>query len=272
VALLEAIDLVKTFGSHKAVNRVSLHVNAGETVGLLGRNGAGKTTTFKMVVGLLQPDGGKVLLDGADITRHAMYQRVRMGLGYLSQKPALLGRMSVKENLTAILELRGIGKKERERQAAEILEEFAIAHVATVPSALISGGEKRRLEIGRCLAMQPRLVLLDEPFANVDPIGKTDVRRAVDGLRARGVGVLITDHEVEALLKSVDRAYIVDNGQVLKSGTPDEVVADPKVRDTYLGDVFEWRGQRLGASTPSARDSRDPDDPRTTRDSRETRP
>ena len=237
--MLSASGLSKRYKSRDVVSDFALTLDAGEVVGLLGPNGAGKTTCFYMIVGLVPADHGRITLDGQDITALPMHSRAKLGMGYLPQEPSVFRRLSVADNLRAVLELRAdLDAKGRERELGELLDELQVAHVATQQGASLSGGERRRVEIARALAAKPRLMLLDEPFAGVDPISVGEIQRIVRHLRARGIGVLITDHNVRETLGICDRAYILNEGSVLTQGTPDAILANPEVRRVYLGEEF----------------------------------
>ena len=236
--LLETHDLVKSFSGRTVVRGASLHVGAGEVVGLLGPNGAGKTTTFHMTVGLTSPDSGRVVLDGEDITSAPMYIRARKGIGYLPQEPSIFRGLTVAQNILAILETLPISRAERRTRLADLLDELHLTPLADSPAHTLSGGERRRTEITRALVMRPRFMLLDEPFAGIDPIAVGDIRALVRQLTARKIGVLITDHNVRETLGLIDRAYIIHSGQVLMEGTPDAIIANDDVRRVYLGDEF----------------------------------
>jgi lipopolysaccharide export system ATP-binding protein len=236
--LLSAHGIVKSFGKRQVVKGVSLAVGKGEAVGLLGPNGAGKTTVFYMITGLIKPDQGKVIIEGRDVTRLPMYQRARLGVGYLPQEASIFRGLTVEQNIRAVLEVTEPNRKERERQLDELLDEFRIAGLRKAPSIALSGGERRRLEIARALASRPSYILLDEPFAGIDPIAINDIRALVRHLKQRGIGVLITDHNVRETLELIDRAYIIYDGRVLTEGTPAEIVANEEVRRVYLGDMF----------------------------------
>ncbi|MCU0619179.1 MAG: LPS export ABC transporter ATP-binding protein [Gemmatimonadaceae bacterium] len=238
---LEAKGLVKTYRKRRVVNDVALHLRQGEIVGLLGPNGAGKTTTFYMIVGLIQPQEGSIVLDGQDITQMPMYQRARRGIGYLSQEPSIFRKLTVEENILAILETMDIPKAERESRLETLLDELSIKHLRKSRAYALSGGERRRLEITRALVTQPKFMMLDEPFAGVDPIAVHDIQTIVAGLRHRGIGVLISDHNVEQTLDIVDRAYIMFDGQVKVSGTVRELVFDDTVAEIYLGPTLTAR-------------------------------
>ncbi len=234
-----AEGLRKVYRGRAAVAGVSLEINLGEVVGLLGPNGAGKTTTFYMVVGLTPPDAGRVLLGGEDITSLPMYLRARRGISYLPQEPSIFRRMSVEDNLRAVFETLDISVAEQRRRTNELLEDFGLEVVRRNKGYELSGGERRRVEIARALALSPSYVLLDEPFAGIDPIAVEDIQGIIQHLRAMGIGVLITDHNVRETLKIIDRAYIINNGEILCSGEPSTLSRDPEVRRIYLGDDFE---------------------------------
>ena len=235
---LQVVGLGKSYRRRPVVRDVSLSLNRGEAVGLLGPNGAGKTTCFYMITGLIPSDTGSILLDGADVSRLPMYRRARLGLGYLPQEASIFRGLSVEDNLRAVLEIVEPDRRERERWVDALLGEFSITHLRRAPASGLSGGERRRVEIARCLATNPAYVLLDEPFAGIDPIAVGDIRGLVGHLTGRGIGVLITDHNVRETLEIIDRAYILHDGGVLMSGSPDEVVADANVRRVYLGESF----------------------------------
>jgi len=235
---LQVVGLGKSYRRRPVVRDVSLSLQRGEAVGLLGPNGAGKTTCFYMVTGLVPSDAGLILLDGVDVSRLPMYRRARLGLGYLPQEASIFRGLSVEDNLRAVLEIVDPDRRRRERRVDELLGEFSIEHLRRAPASGLSGGERRRVEIARCLATDPSYVLLDEPFAGIDPIAVGDIRGLVGHLKERGIGVLITDHNVRETLEIIDRAYILHDGAVLMSGTPEEVVADANVRRVYLGESF----------------------------------
>jgi lipopolysaccharide export system ATP-binding protein len=235
---LSASGLVKGFKQRIVVRGASLMVRKGEAVGLLGPNGAGKTTIFYMITGLIKPDEGRVVIDGHDVTKMPMYQRARLGIGYLPQETSIFRGLTVEQNIRAVLEVVEPNRRERERQLDSLLEEFRITRLRKSPSIALSGGERRRLEIARALASRPSYMLLDEPFAGIDPIAIGDIRALVRHLTQRGIGVLITDHNVRETLELIDRAYIIYDGRVLTEGTPAEVVANEDVRRVYLGDMF----------------------------------
>ncbi|NKI36080.1 LPS export ABC transporter ATP-binding protein [Wenzhouxiangella sp. XN79A] len=237
--MLRAENLVKRYRGRAVVHGVSLEVHRGEVVGLLGPNGAGKTTCFYMVVGLVPADGGRIELDDTDITRANMHRRARLGLGYLPQEASIFRRLSVRDNILAILELRkDLDRDGREAELTRLMDEFAVGHLADQMGVSLSGGERRRVEIARALAAEPRFILLDEPFAGVDPISVGEIQRIVAHLRDRDIGILITDHNVRETLGICDRAYIISEGRVLTQGPPDAVLADEDVRNVYLGKEF----------------------------------
>ncbi len=228
----------KSYGGRKVVRGVSFYVRRGEAVGLLGPNGAGKTTAFYMITGLVKADKGRIYLDGYDVTALPMYQRARLGIGYLPQEASIFRGLSVEENIRAVLEMTEPNRRKREAELDRLLEEFNIARLRKAPSIALSGGERRRVEIARALASRPNYMLLDEPFAGIDPIAVGDIRALVRHLTQRGIGVLITDHNVRETLSLTDRAYIVYSGQILTEGTPDDIVNNPDVRRLYLGEEF----------------------------------
>lgn len=237
--MLKARGLRKRYRSREVVSDFGLELDAGEVVGLLGPNGAGKTTCFYMIVGLVGADAGRIELDGVDITAAPMHRRATLGVGYLPQEPSVFRKLSVADNILAVLELRAdLDRRGRERELQDLLDELQIGHVADQAGASLSGGERRRVEIARALAMKPRLMLLDEPFAGVDPISVGEIQRIVRHLKSRGIGVLITDHNVRETLGICDRAYILNAGTVLTQGSPQEVLANPDVRRVYLGEEF----------------------------------
>ncbi|MDD5491644.1 MAG: LPS export ABC transporter ATP-binding protein [bacterium] len=231
-------ELVKYYAKRPVVNKVSVNVNEGEIVGLLGPNGAGKTTTFYMMVGLISPNNGQIKLDDHDITELPMYMRARLGIGYLSQEPSIFRHLTVEENLLAILETLPMSKKERLDKMRSLLEEFDIADLAKAKTYLLSGGEKRRVEISRALVTNPKFILLDEPFLGIDPIAVIDIQQIISKLREKGLGVLITDHNVRETLKIIDRAYIMYEGKILLQGSARELVNNEKARQIYLGEEF----------------------------------
>ncbi|WP_132999112.1 LPS export ABC transporter ATP-binding protein [Luteimonas arsenica] len=237
--MLVAEGLRKSYRQREVVREFGLTLDAGEVVGLLGPNGAGKTTCFYMIVGLVPADAGRIVLDGRDITGEPMYRRARLGVGYLPQEPSVFRKLTVADNIMLVLELReDLDRKGREAELASLMDELQITHVAGQAGASLSGGERRRVEIARALAARPRLILLDEPFAGVDPISVGEIQRIVSHLKNRGIGVLITDHNVRETLGICDRAYILNDGGVLAQGAPDALLANPDVRRVYLGDSF----------------------------------
>ena len=232
-------DLVKSYSGRRVVNSVSLNVKSGEVVGLLGPNGAGKTTTFYMCIGLVRPDDGQVLLDDENITQYPMYQRARKGVGYLPQETSIFRKLTVRQNLMAILEILPIAASERKERADMLMEELGIKHLQKQKASVLSGGEKRRLEISRALATNPSFILLDEPFAGVDPLAVNDIKNIITHLKRRGIGILISDHNVRETLGACDKAYILVDGQVLESGPPDQIASSEAVCQAYLGDEFQ---------------------------------
>ncbi len=241
---LEARHLKKAYGSRKVVKDVSLSVDEGEVVGLLGPNGAGKTTSFYMIVGLVRADGGQILLDGESIEDHPIHRRARLGLGYLPQEASIFRKLNVEDNVRAVLELqhdgqgRSLSKAQVNEQLDALLHELRVEHLRQSPAPALSGGERRRVEIARALATNPRFILLDEPFAGIDPIAVIEIQRIIGFLKAKGIGVLITDHNVRETLGICDHAYIINEGTVLAQGTPDDIVANADVRRVYLGEHF----------------------------------
>ncbi|MDR1006733.1 MAG: LPS export ABC transporter ATP-binding protein [Bacteroidales bacterium] len=238
---LYTTDVVKKYKKRTVVKGVSIDVNQGEIVGLLGPNGAGKTTTFYMMVGLIQPFSGRVFLDNEDITDMPMYKRAKMGVGYLAQEASVFRNLSVEDNIMAVLEFMDMTKAERIAKMNSLLEEFSLTHIRKSKGIQLSGGERRRTEIARALASDPKFILLDEPFAGVDPIAVQDIQSIVRTLKDKNIGVLITDHNVHETLSITNRAYLLIDGSVFKAGTPEELAADEQVRKRYLGDNFELR-------------------------------
>ena len=236
--VLEVFNIGKKYKKRTVLKNVSLHVKKGEAVGLLGPNGAGKTTCFYCVTGLITPDYGDVYINGQDITDMPMYKRAKMGIGYLPQESSIFRTLSVEDNIKGILQIVLEDESQRENMLEELLNEFSIAHLRKSPALALSGGERRRLEIARALACKPSFILLDEPLAGIDPIAVNEIRTLVSQLKNRGLGVLITDHNVRETLDIIDRAYILHSGMVLMEGTPDEIVASKEVREVYLGDNF----------------------------------
>lgn len=235
---LRIVNLRKSYRKKLVLRDVSLDLGRGEVVALLGPNGCGKTTVFYSIAGLVTPEGGKVVIDGRDVTKFPMYRRARLGIGYLPQEMSIFRGMTVEDNIMSILEIAVPEKRKRREKLEELLSEFSIEHLRRASALALSGGERRRVEIARCLAAGPRYVLLDEPFAGVDPIAVGEIRHLVADLKKRGIGVLITDHNVQETLKIVDRAYILHDGKVLMSGTTEEVIKDENVRRVYLGNSF----------------------------------
>jgi lipopolysaccharide export system ATP-binding protein len=238
VPLLSTDKLVKQYNQRRVVNGVSIFVNAGEIVGLLGPNGAGKTTSFNIVVGLVKPDEGQVLFEGKKITRLPMHKRARLGIGYLTQEPSVFRKLTVEQNILAILETCDMGAQERSLRLKSLLDELDLGRLAQSKAYTLSGGEKRRLEITRALVTSPRLLLLDEPFSGIDPIAKYEVQKIIRRLKERGLGILITDHDARETLKLVDRAYLIHHGEVVYEGSGAEMQFDPKAREIYLGPEF----------------------------------
>lgn len=235
---IEARDLVKTYKNRNAVDHVSIKMKTGEIVGLLGPNGAGKTTTFYMIIGIERPTSGEVFLDDKPIGNLPMHVRAQMGVSYLAQEASIFRKLTVEENLMAILEMTGAGKNECRQKMSDLLEEFHVAHVRERKGTELSGGERRRVEIARCLALEPKFILLDEPFAGVDPIAVADIQGIIEYLRKRGIGILITDHNVRETLRIVDRAYILNNGEILLEGDRHKIANDELAKKFYLGDNF----------------------------------
>ena len=244
---LESKDLIKTYGAKNVVNGVSVEVNQGEIVGLLGPNGAGKTTNFYMIVGLVRPDGGKVYLDGKEITKLPMYKRAQLGVGYLPQEASVFRDLSVEDNVLAILEMTDLSKKDQKDRLEELLEEFGLNRVRKNLGKVLSGGERRRVEIARALATDPKFILLDEPFAGVDPIAVEDIQAIVAKLRTRNIGVLITDNNVQETLSITDRAYLLFEGKLLKQGSAEDLANDELVRKVYLGKNFVLKRKTFDA-------------------------
>jgi lipopolysaccharide export system ATP-binding protein len=238
MAVLSVNGLVKVYHGRKVVDSVSLTLESGSVVGLLGPNGAGKTTTFYMTVGLIRPDGGQVFLDDADITDYPMYLRARRGVGYLPQETSIFRKLTVEQNVLAVLEIFPMSRSERQNRAAALLQELGIHHLAKQRASVLSGGERRRLEITRALATNPSFVLLDEPFAGVDPLAVLDIKTIIDHLKHRSIGVMISDHNVRETLTACDRAYILSDGRVIEAGSPRDIAASDIARKSYLGESF----------------------------------
>ncbi len=237
--LLEVDGVCKSFRGRRVVDSVTFTVSRGEIVGLLGPNGAGKTTTFRMVMGILKPDMGKILFEGKDVSGLPMYRRVRLGIGYLAQEPSIFRKLTVKENILIVLEAMGMRRRERREKLAALLDEFGLSHLEKSRAGSLSGGERRKLEIARALALSPRLLLLDEPFSGVDPIAVSALREIIRGLCNRGIGILLTDHNVRDTLRTTDRAYIMKDGTILVHGTASELTRNELAREHYLGDYFD---------------------------------
>ena len=237
---LQARELRKSFKTKTVVDKVSFDIKSGEVVGLLGPNGAGKTTSFYMVVGLLKPNTGSVLLDDKDITSLPMYKRARNGIAYLAQEASVFRKLTVEDNIMAILQAQGGTRSERHERMIELMEDLSIMHLKGRYAYMLSGGERRRVEIARCLVLRPSFLLLDEPFAGLDPIAVADIQKLVRALTTKGIGVLITDHNIRETLGICDRAYVLAAGQVVESGAPDHIIASPKARQVYLGEEFRY--------------------------------
>lgn len=238
---LRAENIIKKYKNRTVVKGVSVEVNQGEIVGLLGPNGAGKTTSFYMIVGMVKPDAGHIYLDDQDITNAPIYKRAQNGIGYLAQEASIFRKMTVEENIKSILEMTDLSKEEQNKKLEELLDEFGLQHIRTNRGDLLSGGERRRTEIARALAVSPKFILLDEPFAGVDPIAVEDIQKIVSRLKQKNIGILITDHNVRETLKITDRAYLLFEGKILKAGTAEELASDEQVRKVYLGQNFELR-------------------------------
>ena len=238
---LRAENLIKTYKGRSVVKGISVEVNQGEIVGLLGPNGAGKTTSFYMIVGLVKPNSGNIYLDNLDITDYPMYKRAQQGIGYLAQEASVFRKLSIEDNILSVLQLTKHTKAEQEAKMESLIEEFGLQHIRTNRGDLLSGGERRRTEIARCLATDPKFILLDEPFAGVDPVAVEDIQRIVAQLKNKNIGILITDHNVQETLSITDRAYLLFEGKLLKHGTAEELASDEMVRKVYLGQNFELR-------------------------------
>jgi lipopolysaccharide export system ATP-binding protein len=243
--VLRAENLLKKYKTRTVVNNVSVNVSQGEIVGLLGPNGAGKTTSFYMIVGLIKPNEGKIFLENEDITALPMYQRAKIGIGYLAQEASVFRKLTVEENIMAVLEMRDYTKQQRKEKTEQLIEEFSLQKVRKSFGMSLSGGERRRTEIARALAVDPKFVLLDEPFAGVDPIAVEEIQSIVSRLKNKNIGILITDHNVDETLSITDRAYLMVDGKLFKSGTAEELANDPQVRKVYLGQNFELRRARI---------------------------
>lgn len=243
--ILRAENIQKTYGRRQVVKGISLEVQQGEIIGLLGPNGAGKTTSFYMIVGMIQPNGGKIFLNNEEITSYPMYKRAQKGIGYLAQEASVFRKLSVEDNIMSVLQFTGLSKKEQKIKLESLIEEFNIGHVRKNRGDLLSGGERRRTEIARCLASDPNFILLDEPFAGVDPIAVEDIQSIVAHLKDRNIGILITDHDVQATLAITDRTYLMYQGGILKEGTPEDLAKDELVRKVYLGQDFELKKRKI---------------------------
>ncbi len=239
--ILRAENIQKVYGSRKVVKGISLEVQQGEIIGLLGPNGAGKTTSFYMIVGMIKPNAGNIFLNDEDITKYPMYKRAQKGIGYLAQEASVFRKLSVEDNIMSVLQFTGLSKKEQKIKLESLIEEFNIGHVRKNRGDLLSGGERRRTEIARCLASDPKFILLDEPFAGVDPIAVEDIQSIVAHLKDRNIGILITDHDVQATLAITDRTYLMYQGGILKEGVPKVLAEDELVRKVYLGRDFELK-------------------------------
>ena len=237
-------NIIKIYKGRKVVKGVSLEVSQGEIVGLLGPNGAGKTTSFYMIVGLIKPNGGTIFLDNTDITNYPMYKRAQSGIGYLAQEASVFRKLSIEDNIKSVLQLTKLSKAEQQRKTDELIDEFSLGHIRKNRGDLLSGGERRRTESARALATSPKFILLDEPFAGVDPIAVEDIQRIVAQLKDKNIGILITDHNVQETLAITDRTYLMFEGGILKSGVPEDLAADENVREVYLGKNFELRRKK----------------------------
>lgn len=242
---LRAENLMKAYKGRKVVKGITVEVNQGEIVGLLGPNGAGKTTSFYMIVGLIKPNGGSIHLDKKDITKFPMYKRAQNGIGYLAQEASVFRKLSIEDNIMSVLQLTDLNKQEREEKMESLIDEFSLNHIRTNRGDLLSGGERRRTEIARALATDPSFILLDEPFAGVDPVAVEDIQRIVAQLKNKNIGILITDHNVQETLAITDRTYLMFEGSILKHGIPEELAEDEMVRKVYLGQNFELRKKKL---------------------------
>jgi lipopolysaccharide export system ATP-binding protein len=242
--ILRTDNLIKKYKSRTVAKNVTVNVNQGEIVGLLGPNGAGKTTSFYMIVGMIKPNSGKIYLDDKDITDEPMYKRAQLGIGYLAQEASVFRKLSVEDNIRAILEMTKLNKQEQNEKLEELLDEFHLQHIRKNLGDRLSGGERRRTEIARCLAADPKFILLDEPFAGVDPIAVEDIQSIVAKLKKKNIGILITDHNVQETLQITDRAYLLFEGSILKAGTAEELAGDEQVRRVYLGKNFELRANK----------------------------
>ena len=242
---LRALKIEKSYKARKVVKSISIEVSQGEIVGLLGPNGAGKTTSFYMIVGLIKPNAGKIFLDDIEITKFPMYRRAQKGIGYLAQEASIFRKLSVEENILSVLQMTNLKKVDQKEKMESLLEEFGLTHIRKNRGDLLSGGERRRTEIARALATDPKFVLLDEPFAGVDPVAVEDIQRIVAHLKKKNIGILITDHNVQETLAITDKTYLMFEGSILKAGTPEELAEDEMVRKVYLGQNFELRKKKL---------------------------
>ena len=242
---LKAENLIKSYKGRKVVKGITVEVNRGEIVGLLGPNGAGKTTSFYMIVGLIKPNGGRIFLDNTEITSYPMYKRAQNGIGYLAQEASVFRKLSIEDNILSVLQLTNLSKKEQNMKMESLIEEFGLGHIRKSRGDLLSGGERRRTEIARALATDPNFILLDEPFAGVDPVAVEDIQRIVAQLKNKNIGILITDHNVQETLAITDRTYLMFEGSILKHGEPEELASDEMVRKVYLGQNFELRKKKL---------------------------
>ncbi|MBT3546474.1 MAG: LPS export ABC transporter ATP-binding protein [Flavobacteriaceae bacterium] len=243
--ILKAENIAKSYGGRQVVKEISLEVKQGEIIGLLGPNGAGKTTSFYMIVGMIQPNGGKIFLNDEEITSYPMYKRAQKGIGYLAQEASIFRKLSVEDNIMSVLQFTDLSKKQQKIKLESLIEEFNIGHVRKNRGDLLSGGERRRTEIARCLASDPNFILLDEPFAGVDPIAVEDIQSIVAHLKDRNIGILITDHDVQATLAITDRTYLMYQGGILKEGVPEDLAKDELVRKVYLGKDFELKRKKF---------------------------
>ncbi len=254
---LKAEHLLKIYGKRTVVKDVSINVSQGEIVGLLGPNGAGKTTSFYMIVGLIKPNGGTIYLDDMDITKHAMYKRAKLGVGYLPQEASVFRQLSVEDNILSVMQVRGFSKEYQKEKLESLISEFGLGHIRKSLGIQLSGGERRRTEIARALAVDPKFILLDEPFAGVDPIAVEDIQGIVATLKNKNIGILITDHNVDETLAITDRAYLLYDGRILQAGTPEDLANDPEVRRVYLGKNFELRRPNHQAEDQKEEESKD---------------
>jgi lipopolysaccharide export system ATP-binding protein len=243
--ILRAENLIKSYSGRKVVKEVSLEVNQGEIVGLLGPNGAGKTTCFYMIVGLIKPNGGRIFIDDTEITKYPMYRRAQNGIGYLAQEASVFRKLSIEDNILSVLQMTSLNQKQQRDKMESLIEEFGLGHIRKNRGDLLSGGERRRTEIARALATDPNFILLDEPFAGVDPVAVEDIQRIVARLTKKNIGILITDHNVQETLAITDRTYLMFEGSILKAGKPEELAEDAMVRKVYLGQNFELRKKKL---------------------------